>query len=98
MKRRGRSGLYRARDGTERLWYSPADIENMMEDALRRADLLPSIENPPVEIEQFIQSLKVRMDQYAELDQSVLGLTEFYTNRPAKIMINRDLTGADRRR
>jgi hypothetical protein len=59
----------------------------MMEDALSRADLLPTIENPAVEIEQFIQSLKVRMDQYAELDQSALGLTEFYANQPAKIMI-----------
>ena len=31
-----RSGLYRRRDGEERLWYSPEDIEFMMEDTLRK--------------------------------------------------------------
>jgi hypothetical protein len=66
----------------------------MMEDALRKADLYPSEETPAVNIEGFIQSLEVRMDQYAELDPTVLGLTEFYTDGPPKILINRDLTGA----
>ena len=92
--RSGRSGLYRSRDGEQRLWLSPADIESMMVDALRKSDLFPTDEQPAVDIERFIQRLDVRMDQYADLDPTVLGLTEFYTNEPPKIFINRDLTGA----
>jgi hypothetical protein len=91
---RPRSGFYRSRDGTERLWLSPADIERMMEDALDRAELSPTEVRPTVDIERFIQSLGVRMDQYADLDSSVLGLTEFHSNQPPRILINRDLTGA----
>ncbi len=92
--RSGRSGLYRRRDGKERLWLSAADIETMMEDALRKSDVFPTDEQPAVDIERFIQSLGVRMDQYADLDATVLGLTEFYTDCPPRIFINRDLTGA----
>jgi hypothetical protein len=91
---RSRSGFYRERDGSERLWYSPTDIEVMMEDALRASGLLPTEDSPAVNIERFIQSLDVRMDQYANLDATVLGVTEFYTNKSPKILINRNLTGA----
>jgi hypothetical protein len=66
----------------------------MMEDALRKSDSFPAQDNPIVDIERFIQSLQVRMDQYAQLDDDVLGLTEFYEDKPPKIFINRDLTGA----
>jgi hypothetical protein len=91
----GRSGFYRRRDGEERLWLSPIDIENTMEDALRTSEVFPTDENyPTVDIERFIQRLGVRMDQYAELDDSVLGQTEFYVDGAPKILINRDLTGA----
>jgi hypothetical protein len=89
-----RSGLYRRQDGEERLWYQPADIERMTEDALRSSNLLPSHDKPAVDIERLIQALGVRMDQYAELESEVLGLTEFYKGAPPKIFINRDLTGA----
>jgi hypothetical protein len=65
-----------------------------MEDALSRAGLSPTEDSPTVDIERFIQSLGVRMDQYADLDSSVLGLTEFHANQPPRILINRDLTGA----
>ena len=44
--RSGRSGFYRRRDGEERLWLSPADIENMMEDALRKSGVFPTDEQP----------------------------------------------------
>jgi hypothetical protein len=91
---RSRSGFYRRQDGKERLWYEPADIEVMMEAALDKFDLFPTRDNPVVNIESFIASLKVRMDQYADLDTNVLGLTEFYSDKPPKIFINRDLTGA----
>jgi hypothetical protein len=92
--RSGRSGFYRQRDGQERLWLSAVDIEMMMEDALRKSGLFPTDEQPAVDIERFIQGLDVRMDQYANLDATLLGLTEFYTDGPPKIFINRDLTGA----
>ena len=92
--RSGNSGFYRRRDGEEGLWLSPTDIEGMIEDALRRTALFPSCEQPAVDIERFIQRLEVRMDQHADLDPTVLGLTEFYTDEPPKIFINRDLTGA----
>jgi len=92
--RTGRSGFYRRRDGQERLWLSPADIENTMEDELQRLGVFPSNEQPAVDIERFVQGLGVRMDQHAELDPMVLGQTEFYCDGPPKISINRDLTGA----
>jgi hypothetical protein len=66
----------------------------MMEDALRKSGLFPTDEQPAVDIERFIQRLDVRMDQYAKLDANLLGLTEFYTDGPPTIFINRDLTGA----
>jgi hypothetical protein len=34
------------------------------------------------------------MDQHADLDAKVLGITEFYIDGPPKILINRDLSGA----
>ena len=90
---RSRSGLYRRLDGEDRLWYQPSDIETMMEDALRNSTCLPSEESPATDIERFIGSLGVRMDQYADLESEVLGLTEFYKVGAPKIFINRDLTG-----
>ena len=92
--RADRSGLYRRRDGEERLWFSAADIEITIEDELRKSGLFPADEHPVVDIERFVQCLGVRMDQYADLDSTVLGQTEFYSDRPPKIFINRDLTGA----
>ena len=91
---KSRSGIYRRRDGEERIWYEPGDIELMMEDELRKSGLFPPEERPIVDIERFVGSLGVRMDQYAELDSDVLGLTEFYSGAPPKIFINSDLTGA----
>ena len=92
--RSGRSGFYRPRDGKERLWLSAPDIETTMEDVLRRSGVFPTDEQPAVDIERFIQTLGARMDQHADLEPTVLGLTEFYTDGPPRIFINRDLTGA----
>lgn len=92
--RSGRSGLYRRRDGEERLWLSPADIESMMEDTLRKSGIFPTDEKPAVDVERLIQRLHVRMDQHADLEPTVLGLTEFYTDEAPKIFINSDLTGS----
>jgi hypothetical protein len=90
-----KSGFYRRPDGTERIWFKPADVEAMMESELEKAGLYPTPERPAVDVEKFIaRHLKVDLDQYAELERDVLGLTEFYQNRAPRILINRDLSGA----
>ncbi len=92
---RGRSGFYRGRDGGERLWFNPEDIELMMDTELLKAGLFPTLEKPVVDLQRFIgRHLKVRMDEHAELAPTVLGLTEFYRNTAPKIFINKDLTNA----
>lgn len=86
---------YRGRDGSERLWLDTDQIESMMDDEITKAQLFPTVETPTVDIETFIyRHLRARMDQYADLDPTVLGMTEFYVDAPPKIFINRDLTGA----
>lgn len=90
-----RSGLYRRRDGTERTWLKPADIEAMMTDELVKAKLYPTVDSPAVDVERLIdRHLRVHLDQYGELDPGVLGLTEFFPDRDPRIVINADLTGA----
>lgn len=92
---RGRTSFYKSRDGSERLWFSPDDIELMMETELHKAGLLPTLESPVVDLPRFIgRHLKVRMDEHAVLEASVLGLTEFYRDAQPKIFINKDLTDA----
>ena len=82
-------------NGRECFFLTPTEIDSMMEDELWKANLFPSIENPAVDIEGFItKHLKVYIDQYASLEPSVLGLTEFFTNKRPEIKINKDLTGA----
>jgi hypothetical protein len=86
---------YRGPDGQERLWFEPAEIEDMMEEELRRAALLPTAVSPVVDIEAFVeQHLRARLDQYADLEPEVLGLTEFRAGQRPRVAINRDLTGS----
>lgn len=86
---------YRSATGEQRLWLAPDEIEMMMEDELHKAGLLPTPEMPVVNVEAFIeQHLRARLDQHADLEASVLGLTEFRKGQQPKILINRDLTGA----
>jgi hypothetical protein len=66
-----------------------------MESELRKASLYPSIEGPVVDVERLIERhLKVALDQHADLDPTVLGLTEFFTGKPPRISINKSLTGS----
>jgi hypothetical protein len=86
---------YRGPEGDERLWLEPSEIETIMEDELRKAELLPSIDHPAVEIEGFLEvHLQAELDQYAELDPDVLGVTEFRPGRTPRVLINKDLTGS----
>jgi hypothetical protein len=67
----------------------------MMEEELRRADLMPTPEIPAVNIEAFLEiHLAVMLDQHAHLPDDILGLTEFYPERPPRVAINHDLTGS----
>jgi Zn-dependent peptidase ImmA (M78 family) len=78
-----------------RIWFEPDEIERTMEQELRKANLLPPLETPAVDLERLIQRhLGVALDQYAALEQGVLGKTEFYSDAKPKVFINRILTEA----
>ena len=88
---------YRATNGETRLWYEPSEIDTIMVSELVSAKLLPKAdrEDLAVDVERFVQAhLKLRLDQYAELESDVLGITEFCKGEKPKVSINRDLTGS----
>ena len=86
---------YRGPEGDERLWLEPSEIETIMEDELRRANLLPSDEEPVVQVERFLEAhLGADLDQYADLGHDVLGVTEFRPGVPPRVLVNKDLTGS----
>ena len=67
----------------------------MMEAELRKASLMPTEEAPVVELEPFVERhLKATLDQYADLDPSVLGVTHFFDGKSPRISINKVLTGS----
>ena len=67
----------------------------MMEAELAKAGFYPTLERPVVDVERFVaRHLKVDLDQHANLEPHVLGLTEFFPGSTPKISINRDLTNA----
>lgn len=86
---------YRASNGEERLWFDVSEIELMMESELRKASLMPTESSPSVKLESFVERhLKATLDQYAELDVSVLGVTEFFEGKAPRISLNKNLTGS----
>ena len=86
---------YRGPQGDERVWFDPGEIEQIMEDELLSAGLLPTDHDPVVDVEAFIEGrLKSSLDQYADLDPEVLGLTEFRIGVAPLVRINKDLTGS----
>ncbi len=86
---------YRSADGEQRIWYDDDEIEQIMEDELRRAGLLPGRAGGVVDVEAFIERhLAASLDQYADLPADVLGLTEFAPRKAPAVRINADLTGS----
>ena len=84
---------YRGPEGDERIWFEDGEIERIMEDELRRAGLMPRVDNPVVDVEAFVERhLKASLDQYADLETHVLGLTEFRPGQEPHVRINKDLT------
>jgi len=86
---------YTGAEGDRRLWLEPDEIEAIMEDKLRDAKLVPSVEQPVTDLECLVEiHLGSPLDQHAYLPADVLGLTEFRSGRPPVVSINRDLTGS----
>jgi len=86
---------YKGPEGDQRIWFDENEIEAIAEDELRKAKLLPTTEKPVTDLERLIEGhLGAALDQYAELEQGVLGLTEFVPGRSPAISISRDLTGS----
>ncbi len=84
---------YRGPEGDQRIWYEPEEIERIAEDELQRAGLTPEPSSPVTDLERFIEShLGADLDQYAELDADVLGLTRFDPGRRPAVSINKALT------
>jgi IrrE N-terminal-like domain len=86
---------YRHRDGDERIWITPNEMEDLMSAELIKARLMPDLSDPVVDLAAFVeQHLKAAFDSYAPLESTVLGETEFRVGARPKVSINKDLTGA----
>lgn len=86
---------YYSADREKRLWYDPEEIEGIVEDELRRAQLTPSLSDPVSDLETFVEVyLKCPLDQYRALPSEILGVTEFEKGKRPRISLNRDLTGS----
>ncbi len=86
---------YRSRNGELRLWFQPDEIEAIIERELLAAGLMPTPDAPVTDVERFVEvHLSAGLDQYADLEPSVLGLTQFSTDAAPAVSINRDLTGS----
>jgi len=86
---------FHGQDGSDRLWYEGAEVEEIMENELTKAKLFPTLAAPVVDIERFIEGhLQAQLDQYADLHPTVLGVTEFRPGERPLVQINKDLTGS----
>lgn len=83
------------KNGEKRIWIQPDELEDLMSFELEKANRMPSLSNPVVDLEKFVEKhLKAKLDPYATLEPGVLGETEFRVGVPIKVSINKDLTGA----
>src|SRR5215510_9945552 len=86
---------YYGPEGDQRIWYESDEIEAIAEDELRRADLMPSPDDPVTDLERLIEGhLNARLDQYADLPEGVLGATQFDARGRPAVSISRALTEA----
>lgn len=84
---------YAGPEGDQRIWYEFEEIELIAEDELRRAKLIPPASRPVTDLERFIEEhLKVKLDQYCDLPDGVLGISQFQARRSPTISISRGLT------
>ena len=86
---------YYGPEGDQRIWYESDEIETIAEDELRRAGLMPSPDDPVTDLERLIEGhLNAQLDQYAQLPEGVLGLTQFDARRHPVVSISSALTEA----
>jgi hypothetical protein len=84
---------YPGPEGDQRIWYEDEEIERIVGDELARAGLTPRPSAPVTDLEKFIEShLKADLDQYANLPNGVLGLTQFAPGRRPAVSISAELT------
>lgn len=84
---------YRDHEGIQQVYLKDAEIDEITEGELRKADLMPTVGTCRVDIEVFVERhLGAHLDLGAALDDDVLGVTELRRGEPATILINRDLT------
>ena len=84
---------YRSASGERRLWFSVDEIENIMENELRRVGLLPTASEPVVNLEELLEiGLHVKLDLHAPLEPGLLGVTEFVRGGRPQVSINSGLT------
>jgi hypothetical protein len=86
---------YSGPEGDQRIWYEPEDIEQIATEQLRRADLMPTLDDPVTDVERLIEGhLRAELDLYADLPDGVLGLTQFPARGEPKVLIDSALTEA----
>ena len=86
---------YRDHEGTQQVYLKDAEIDEITEEELRKAGLMPTVDTCRVDIEVFVERhLGAQLDLGAALGDDVLGVTELRGGEPARILINRDLTGS----
>jgi len=86
---------YETADGDQRVWYEEQEIEDMVAEQLRSAKQRLTSLSPVPDLEAFVEGhLRVELDQYADLPDNVLGLTEFAAKTRPRMFINATLTEA----
>lgn len=86
---------YDGPEGDQRVWYEEQEIEQMMAEQLRAARQRLTLTEPVPDLEAFVEGhLNVELDQFADLPDSVLGLTEFVVGKQPRMFINAALSAA----
>lgn len=79
----------------ERPWYENREIEIICSNALREAELYPSIP-APIRIERLLEKRFNLVPEFEDLKQyGVMGLTLFGKTGPQQILVDRGLEGGD---
>ncbi|RFA06867.1 hypothetical protein B7R21_18080 [Subtercola boreus] len=83
------------KDGELRLWIDDAEIERICDATLRKADMMPTMTSPVTDLEAFIEShLGADLDQFADLEDGILGASSFYPDGNVQIQISQTVTNA----
>lgn len=82
-----------SKTGKKQFFFKKGEIDDWMEVELQNAKMYPTVENPAVNIESFVERhIDADLDQYAPLPENVLGEARFEPGERPKILINKNLT------